>query len=131
MEPMRCARCSFELRPERTEHGLIWLCGSCATGAATLGVIRKVAPRRFVQQLWQAARSHARPDAWRCPSCTQPLLTFEGTPVEASPSVRVCCRCFLIVLAQPEMEAFRLGKARLHAPQPTSAALPPTTGGVR
>jgi hypothetical protein len=115
LEPMRCASCSEELRPRRTEHGIVWLCGSCVAGATTLGVLRKVAPRPFINHLWQASQLHGRASAKRCPSCTQPLLDLDGTGVALSPSLLVCCRCLLVWLEKPSLEAFRLEKQRVRS----------------
>jgi hypothetical protein len=95
---MLCAACSAALAPRRTAYGVVWVCARCGTGAATVPVIRKVVPRGFLQHLWQAARLHGRPSTQRCPSCTQPLSTFDGSPVEVSPVVSICCHCFFVVL---------------------------------
>ena len=98
VDAMLCAACSTALRPRGTPYGVVWVCARCGAGAATVPVIRRVVPRGFVQHLWQAARLHGRPSAQRCPSCTQPLSTFDGSPVEVSPVVSVCCHCFFVVL---------------------------------
>jgi len=107
---MLCASCSSALGPRRTEHGVVWVCDRCGTGAATLGVIRKVVPRGFLQHLWQAAQQHGRPSAQRCPSCTQPLDTFDGSPVEMSPALAVCRHCYFVVLERTALAAYRLGE---------------------
>jgi hypothetical protein len=110
---MLCPSCSGELRPCRTTHGVVWLCDPCSAGATTLGVFRRVAPRPFVNHLWQAGRAHGQPSARRCPSCTQALLELDASRVELSPSLLLCCRCFLVWLEEPTLEAFRLGRQRL------------------
>jgi hypothetical protein len=115
LDPMLCAACASELRPARTDHGVVWLCASCAAGATTLGVLRKVAPRSFVHHLWQAAQAHGRPSRKRCPSCTQPLLELDGSCVDLSPALLVCCRCFLVWLEEPTLAAFRLEERRLRS----------------
>lgn len=123
IQPMLCASCSGELRAQRTDHGLVWLCGSCVAGATTLGVIRKVAPKDFVNHLWQAGYAHDRPSAQRCPSCTQPLLELDGARVELSPSMLLCCRCYLVWLERATLEAFRLAEQRVRSVAREAAAL--------
>jgi hypothetical protein len=112
IDPMLCACCSQPLEYRRTTHGIVWVCPPCLAGATTLGVIRSVAPREFVNHLWQAARRASTASAKRCPSCTQPLTDLSGAVAELRPSLEVCCRCFLIWLDQPALSALRLDRAR-------------------
>jgi Zn-finger nucleic acid-binding protein len=120
---MLCASCSGELQARRTDHGVVWLCGSCVAGATTVGVLRKVAPRSFINHLWQAGLTHGRPSTRRCPSCTQPLLELDGAQVELSPSLQLCCRCYLVWLDRSSLKAFRLDEQRLHSAAREAAAL--------
>lgn len=105
LDSMLCAACSHEIHARRTPHGVVWVCDACGTGAATLAVIRRVVPRGFVQHLWQAALAHGRPSAQRCPSCTQPLLDFAGSPVTVAPIVSLCRRCYFVVFEQSALVA--------------------------
>lgn len=123
-DPLRCAACSGELRASRTDHGIVWLCASCVAGATTLGVLRKVSPRAFVNHLWQAAQAHGRRSPKRCPSCTQPLLDLDGSQVELSPPLLVCRHCFLVWLERRTLEAFRLDAQRLRSPLREAAGAP-------
>jgi hypothetical protein len=109
LRPLICAACPNELRAHGSAHGLVWICDACGTCAATVAVVRRVVPRGFVQHLWQAARTHGRPSAQRCPSCTQPLLDFAGSPVTVAPVVSVCCRCYFVVF---DRSALAVGPAR-------------------
>jgi hypothetical protein len=110
---MLCPSCSSELRPRGSAHGIVWICDACGTAAATLPVLRRAAPRAFAQHLWQAALAHGKPGAQRCPSCTQPLLDFAGSPVTVAPVVSLCCRCYFVVF-----ERSALGIAAAHPGAP-------------
>ena len=114
---MLCASCSHPIHARGTTHGVVWICDACGTGAATLSVLRRVAPRAFVQHLWQAALAHGRPGAQRCPSCTQPLLDFADAPVTVTPIVSVCRRCYFVIF-----EKSALG---IPAPRPSAPVLGP------
>jgi hypothetical protein len=107
-QPMPCSECGEPLEARHVAHGTVWVCTPCGAGAATLGVIRRVAPRDFVRHLWQAARLHGRASARRCPSCEQPLLTFRDSKAAVSPEVEVCCRCFFVWLSRRTLASFSL-----------------------
>ena len=112
-EPLPCATCDRPLEPKGTPHGSVWLCRHCLAGAATLGVIRKVAPREFVNHIWQAARAHGRDSSLPCPSCTQPLLTFRPDEVSVSPKLEICCRCFFLWLDRDALATLGLRSPRV------------------
>ena len=115
LEPMRCARCAGPLAAQAGRHGLVWVCADCVAGATTLGVLRHVAPRAFINHLWQAARLHGEPSRKACPSCTQPLVELRPPKVEIEPALEVCCRCFLIWMERATLAALRVetpGRAR-------------------
>lgn len=106
-DPMPCASCGADLEPCGTPHGIVWVCRRCVAGATTLGVIRKIVPRGYVNHLWQAAQRFGRESQRACPSCTRPLLDFRPDEVELSPKLEVCCRCFLIWLDRPALLSLR------------------------
>jgi hypothetical protein len=95
---MPCPLCEGELEPASRRHGIVWLCRSCRAGAATLPILRQVAPREFVNHLWQAALQDGIESPRRCPSCTQPFTCFSGSRVEVEPRLEVCTRCFWVWL---------------------------------
>lgn len=107
-EPLPCAGCAQPLEPQTTEQGTVWICRACVAGAATLGVIRKVAPREFINHIWQAARAFGRESELPCPSCTQPLLTFHPDEVSVSPKLEICCRCFFLWLDREALASLGL-----------------------
>ena len=49
--PMFCPPCEAEIIATPSRHGLVWLCRSCRSGAATLPILRQVAPHAFVNHL--------------------------------------------------------------------------------
>jgi Zn-finger nucleic acid-binding protein len=115
LAPMRCASCQGPLTSQPGRHGIVWVCGRCVAGATTIGVLRHVAPRAFIHHLWQAARHHGAPSRKACPSCTQPLLELRPPQVQIQPALDVCCRCFLIWMERPALDALRMGAAALPA----------------
>lgn len=112
LDPMLCALCRGPLVGQPGRHGIVWVCGSCVAGATTLGVLRHVAPKAFINHLWQAARLHGSRSAKACPSCTQPLVELRPPQVEIEPALEVCCRCFLIWMERPTLAALRVETPR-------------------
>jgi hypothetical protein len=112
LDPMLCALCRGPLVGQPGRHGIVWVCASCAAGATTLGVLRHVAPKAFINHLWQAARLHGTTSAKACPSCTQPLVELRPPQVEIEPALEVCCRCFLIWMERPTLQALRVDRPR-------------------
>jgi len=97
-------------------------------GATTLGVLRHVAPKAFINHLWQAARLHGSLSSKICPSCTQPLIELRPPQVVIEPALDVCCRCFLIWMERPTLEALRVQPPR---PRALGAGPALATGGDR
>jgi Zn-finger nucleic acid-binding protein len=103
-QPMLCPSCRSELAPTAGRHGIVWLCATCRGGAATLPILRQVAPRDFVNQLWQAALQNGRPSSQLCPSCTQPFTTFEKSRARVEPHLEVCTRCYWVWLSSASLK---------------------------
>ena len=103
--PMFCPSCEDELIATPSRHGLVWLCRSCRSGAATLPILRQVAPRAFVNHLWQAALHDGRVSSVLCPSCTQLFTTFRGSPVSVEPYLEVCTRCYWVWLGPASLSS--------------------------
>jgi Zn-finger nucleic acid-binding protein len=120
---MRCATCAGPLLAQGGRHGLVWVCGDCVAGATTLGVLRHVAPRAFINHLWQAARLHGTPSRKACPSCTQPLVELRPPRVQIEPPLDVCCRCFLIWMERATL-------LKLSAERPRGAPLALAAGEI-
>jgi hypothetical protein len=99
MEPLPCPLCKEALEPAKGRHGLVWVCRTCRAGAVTLPILRQVAPRPFVNQLWQAALHHGRISKVVCPACTQPFTECGGVSAAANPQLQVCVRCFWVWLS--------------------------------
>lgn len=83
----------------------MWVCRGCHSGAVTLPILRRVAPRQFVNQVWQAALKNGRVSATRCPSCTQPFTTFIDSAATVEPRLEVCTRCHWVWLSPTSMAA--------------------------
>lgn len=100
---MPCPSCHAELEAMSSKRGIVWLCRSCHAGAATLPILRQVAPRGFVNQLWQAARLEGQASSRICPSCTQPFTTLRGSPAGITPHLEVCTRCHWVWLSRSSL----------------------------
>jgi len=100
---MPCPTCGADLEPTTGQHGIVWLCQTCRAGAATLPILRQVAPRDFVNQVWQAALQNGVPSARVCPSCTQPFTTFAGSRARVEPHLEVCTRCYWVWLSSASL----------------------------
>ena len=96
---MSCPACTAQLIARQSRHGLVWFCHSCRSGAATLPVLRQVAPHDFVNQLWQAALHNGRVSSTHCPACKQPFTTFRGSQAYVEPYLEVCTRCYWVWLS--------------------------------
>jgi hypothetical protein len=115
LEALPCPLCGESLERGAGRQGLVWICRTCLGGAVTLPILRKLAPRPFVNQLWQTALRHGRPSALLCPACSHP---FTEVAARATPHVRVCVRCYWVWLDCSVLESL----PALAAPP---AALPP------
>jgi hypothetical protein len=114
-----CPLCRGSLEPIKSRHGLVWVCRTCRAGAATVPILRAVAPRAFVNGLWQAALHHGRRSRMVCPSCARPFTEFAGEAV--SRQLKVCVRCFWVWLSA----SGSLSDGVLPSPhRPRRAALP-------
>jgi hypothetical protein len=114
LEALACPLCGGLLEPTRGRHGLVWLCRTCEAGAATLPILRQVAPRAFVNHLWQAALHAGRASALVCPSCARPFTEFVGAGAGMDPQqLEVCLRCFWVWLSRRTLSAL---SARAAAP---------------
>jgi Zn-finger nucleic acid-binding protein len=101
---MRCPSCGSDLEPTRTIRGTVWLCGACRSGAATIPILRQVAPREFVNHVWQAALRNGRRSQLRCPSCGQAFTGFSGSQAVVEPELEVCTRCFWVWLSAQSLK---------------------------
>ncbi|HKA55301.1 MAG TPA: hypothetical protein VKJ47_16730 [Candidatus Binatia bacterium] len=120
MEPLRCPLCRKTLEPTTGRHGLVWVCRVCRAGAATLPILRQVASRTFVNQLWQAALHHGRTSTVMCPACAQPFTEFAGASAGVNAQLKVCVRCFWVWLNPEALSS--------HS---AAAPLPPALGQVK
>ncbi len=130
LEPLPCPLCHAPLEGVTGRHGVVWVCRLCEAGATTVGVVRQVAPREFVNHLWQAAQTHGVASPLRCPSCTQALISL-GPEVAIEPAAQVCVRCFLVWLGQDSLAALPLSEGYPGTPVAVHHALAHAQGGER
>jgi len=96
LETLPCPLCGESLERGQGRQGLVWMCRNCFAGAVTLPILRKFAPRPFVNALWQAALHRGRDSALACPACALPFTEITRA---AFPQIRVCLRCYWVWLA--------------------------------
>lgn len=53
----------------QSDAGLIWVCGTCAGRAATVGILRKIRSKEAVAELWMTAKRAPVKGDRPCPSC--------------------------------------------------------------
>jgi hypothetical protein len=99
LDDLPCPLCGRSLEPAPGKHGVVWLCRGCRAGAATLPILRQVAPRVFVNHLWQAALHHGRSSRLVCPSCAEPFTQLVPAGTRLDPGqLEVCVRCHWVWL---------------------------------
>lgn len=103
----RCPLCGDLLTPRPSRFGQVRICTACMGGTTTLSVLKRVAPKEFINHLWQAAHHSGRASIKSCPSCRQPLLTL-GPEVSVEPEFDVCIRCYVVWFEQVTLEHLAL-----------------------
>ena len=82
-------------------------------------ILRKVAPRPFVNQLWQTALHHGRRSSLFCPACTHPFTEVASGGVAR---IRACIRCYWVWLDCEALDAVTaLGASTTALPPPRRA----------
>jgi hypothetical protein len=124
LEALPCPRCGESLERGQGRQGLVWMCRNCFAGAVTLPILRRVAPRSFVNSVWQAAQHHGCDSRLACPGCSMP---FTEILHDAFPHVRVCLRCYWVWLSADVLASFETARTppALAAKPPALAAKPP------
>ncbi len=106
LEDLSCPLCRGSLERAKGRHGLVWLCRDCRAGAVTLPVLRRVAPRGFINDAWQTALRCGRRSRLVCPACAEPFV--EVSVGGDDPRIKACVRCFWVWL-NPEALSTMLG----------------------
>jgi hypothetical protein len=80
-----------------------------------------VAPRGFVNHLWQAALHDARSSRTACPACGRPFTEFRGAGLGRQ--LKVCVGCFWVWVGPQAVESLPEGRAPmlLEGPAPAEA----------
>jgi len=99
-----CPNCQTDLSKARDKFGLFWACPSCHGRAVTLEVVRKVAPRPLVNQLWQNAQSGQYPRKRPCPACKRNMVEIPVTCQTNPLQLDVCRGCHFIWFDAMEYE---------------------------
>jgi hypothetical protein len=113
-----CPRCGEFLERGEGRYGLVWIC---------VPVLRKVAPRGFVNAIWQAALHDGRPSRHACPGCTHPFVAL-GRRHAAPPQVEVCVRCYWVWFDSDLLAAFAANPLSLAAVAGTLTSGTATSG---
>lgn len=102
---------------------MLLACETCFAGATTLSVLKRVAPREFINHLWQAGRKVGKPSGKACPSCTQPLVELRPPEIEITPKIDLCLHCFLVWMERDTLRAVPLAGPLEHAARLLSGSL--------
>jgi len=102
LDALPCPLCGDALERGAGREGLVWLCRTCRGGAVTLPILRRFAPRPFVNQLWQTALHEGRPSALTCPGCLHP---FADVAHRFAPRIMACVRCYWVWLDCDALDA--------------------------
>lgn len=129
---LTCPRCSEKLRSARGSGGISWLCPSCRGRATTLPVLRKLAPKSFVRDLWRASGNEPASPGLKCPSCHHPSRAVDVALVDGVETLDVCRRCHVIWFDAGEFAAVPRSPPPLpEAPAGRSKALSPEATRAR
>ena len=122
LDCLPCPLCGELLERGAGRQGLVWLCETCRGGAVTLPILRKHAPRSFVNALWQTALHHGGRSSLVCPACTQPFTEVAST---FGGRIRVCVRCYWVWLDSDVLDALASMTLPSTALPAEPSALPP------
>jgi hypothetical protein len=111
LERLSCAGCGDYLERGAGRHGLVWFCRECRAGAVTLPVLRQIAPRTFVNRVWQAALHASRPSRQWCPACAHPFSELGRDPLWGAAPIKVCTRCHWVWFSADLLATFDRGPA--------------------
>ncbi len=123
-----CPLCGDVLERGAGRQGLVWICRTCHGGAVTLPILRKVAPRGFVNALWQTALHRGRRSSLDCPACTQP---FTEVASGGAPGIRACVRCYWVWLDVDALDVLTAAGGSRELPGPPRELQGPSTPGER
>ena len=102
LDALPCPLCGDALERGAGREGLVWICRTCRGGAVTVPILRRFAPRPFVNQLWQTALHSGRASALACPACLHPFIEVAST---LAPHITVCVRCYWVWLDCDALDA--------------------------
>jgi len=106
IEGMSCPTCDDALVREVFEGGSRPTCPRCAGCAVTVSLLRRIAPRERVNEIWNAAAREGPTSPRACPSCSHAMrlgrVAVEGATIE----IDACRRCQLLWFDGSELETF-------------------------
>jgi Zn-finger nucleic acid-binding protein len=100
----QCPECGTILTALPLSRGQALACRTCSGVCVTLAALREHAPDSIVRGLWASSRERARDSTRLCPSCEQPLRTFDVPGVDAALELDGCARCQLLWFDGRELE---------------------------
>jgi|SRR4051812_19165225 Zn-finger nucleic acid-binding protein len=116
MSGYRCPECHVLLVASPLTSGVAWACRTCAGVGVSVAVLRQHA-HHVVQTLWAGAFAASRASARPCPSCAQPLRTFDAGQLDDPLELDACTRCLMFWFDAKELE-----QARVSLPEPRHSA---------
>lgn len=124
LDALPCPLCGDALERGTGREGLVWICRACRGGAVTLPILRRFAPRPFVNHLWQTALHDGRPSGLQCPACLSRFT--EIASIVRRPRLLACVRCYWVWLDCDALDALTPStSAAAPALPPSAMPLPP------
>ncbi len=119
---MECPRDRQPLEALSLDHAVCFACPQCGGRAATVELLRRMAPRERLRELWALVRAGAAADA-ECPSCRKPMRLVALREAERVLQLDGCAGCHVIWFDAGELRALAPGAA---GPAPVvDAPVPP------
>lgn len=100
----QCPECGTILTSMPLSRGQALACRTCAGVCVNLAVLRQHAQEAVVQGLWASARDAGRNSSRLCPSCENPLRTFDIPAADDALELDACTRCQLLWFDGRELE---------------------------
>ena len=118
-----CPLCRCELSKVTRDQGVFWSCDSCDGRLATVVQLRKTIEKKFIDQLWIAARNNGHLRKRACPGCERPMVEVpvaEQTDDAILLVLDVCTTCQFVWFDPAEYQSSPEGPPREETEKPMS-----------
>jgi membrane associated rhomboid family serine protease len=122
-----CPRCKVRLKRHKQDSLIFWRCDQCDGRTASLGLLRQVASRETIDNLWRTAAKGGRSGV-ACPSCERPMAEVAVPTGAGTELLDVCRSCHFIWFDATEFESL---PPKPPEPPPILEEKPVTAAGRR